>query len=137
MTKDHIGLKILGVLAIISGLIMIVAGVTMMSAGTAVTEEASDSIFLIPILIPVGFALAIMGIAYAIIGLIFAVIGIYIFKERRWAFWLTFILSFFGLILAVVGGSIITLIISLIIFIYLFRIREDFSKSKSDVTAVS
>ena len=88
-------------------------------------------------MIPVGLALAVMGITYAILGLVVAMIGYYIFKERRWAYWFTFILSIVGIPIAICGGSIISLIISVIIFVYLYTIREDFSKNKSDVKPVN
>jgi hypothetical protein len=129
--KTHMGMKVLGILAVIGGILAIIGGVLFSQLGAMMTEEAGEAeglegiLTLIP-LISVGTTLTAIALPMIIVGLFMVFFGIFVYQEKRWAYVLLLVFGILGLIVSIIGFSIWGIFICGVIVLYCWMIREDF-----------
>jgi hypothetical protein len=129
--REHLGLKILGILSVIGGLLALVGGLYYSTIGAALMSEGEDSIVGIIALIPVGASVIAMGAIMIVAGAIVAIIGWKLYQHKKWAYWVYFVLTILGFLGSLVSLSIFGIIVGAIVIWYLYKIREDFMQSRS------
>lgn len=124
--KEYIGLKVLGIIILLSGIISIFGGIAYISVGSAVEEEAENSIIGIIALFPVAVTVMAMGAVMVVFGFIFVYLGYKLYKHSKFAYWVTFVLTVLGIISSLIYFQILTLAIGIVIAWYLYTIRGSF-----------
>ncbi len=124
MAERPLGITIIAILGFIGAILLIIGGLLLLFAGA----------FLGALFGPLGAILgASLGVVVLIIGIIQFVISYGLWKMKKWALYIELILLIIGIIfyiIAIVSGdlfSIVSLIISAIVFYYLYTKRKLFA----------
>ncbi len=114
--RTPIGVAILAVLLALAGIVTIIAGIALiLGLGLGLTVPVS------------GVPPLAIGIGAIILGLIDLAVAWGLYELRLWAWWVAIIVEALSIVGAILTTNIISLAVSVIIFIYLIAVRNYFT----------
>lgn len=113
-----LGVAILAVLVGLYGVFLILGGIVVLAGAAALSALAGYHI--------AGLPLFVIGAIILILGIVILASALGLWHLRLWALVLALIVTFIELVTSAVSGSILSLAIALIIFVYLLAVHRHF-----------
>lgn len=128
-----LGITILALLEVISGLMLLLSGVALAALLGVMGATCSQMLGLGAFGVLGTLVGTVLGSLLIILGLISFLIAWGLWTGRGWAWTLGFVLAIIGLIMALLGFNIVSILINLIVIYYLTRphVKAFFGKAKA------